>query len=102
MKTKLILFAAVPALALAACGETETDDAADTTVTGEDVSGELDAPTAADTDMVDGGMTDSDDADGTGTSVTASEDGVTVDTNDGDTSVSADIDENPAVEIETN
>ncbi|WP_144096725.1 hypothetical protein [Croceicoccus sediminis] len=89
---KIILPAlvAVSALGLAACDST------------------ADAPAATETEVVteevgtDPAMTEPVmEADG-GDSVTISEDGVNADINDGDTSVTADIDGNPSMTVETN
>ena len=89
-KIFLPALAAVAALGLAAC------DSADTAAT-DDAAVAADADTAA-TDDGTAVATDVE-AGGDGDSVTISEDGVTADINDGDTSVSANIGEDPSVTV---
>ena len=91
---KSILFAALPAFALAACGEPATDEVAadDTTIVEPADTTTVEPAMPADTAAA---------GDADGTSITANEDGVSVDTTDGNTSISADIDENPSATVET-
>ena len=98
MKKTIFALAALPAvLALGACGEAATDEATtDDMATDTTMEAPVDGTMAGDT-ATDGTMADDD-----GMSMTASEDGVTADVNDGDTSVSADISDDPSATVETN
>lgn len=90
MKTLPALLAGAALLALAACGGS-ADDPAETTVV--ETTETVPAPTVTETTIVEDGPDSGDD------SVTISEDGVTADVDDGDTSVTADIDEDPSVTV---
>lgn len=104
---KLILpaLATFAALGLAACDSsapeaTATDDAAAAEAASAAANGEpAMSGEAAATATVPAGATA---VSGTGDSVTVSEDGVNAQINDGDTSVSADVDGDPAVTVKTN
>ena len=92
MKTIAFLFAGVAALALSACGD--ADDAADDTTV---VETETVAPAPAVTETV---VVETDGTDASGDdSVSVSADGLEVNVRDGDTSIRADIDEDPSVTI---
>ena len=91
MKKLALALSATALLALGACTEEATDTTDDTVTTAEETAVEQ----PADTVMVD-------DADGDGDNVSISEDGVTADIDDGDTSVNADISEDPSLDVEVN
>lgn len=88
LKKTFIALAAVSTLGLAACGD-DTVEEGDTTI----VEG-------ADTTAVD--PVESMPAEETGDSVSISEDGMSADINSGDTSISADVDGDPSLTVETN
>lgn len=92
MKKIAFLFAGSAALALAACGG--ADDATDDTTVVETET-VAPAPAVTETAVVGADGTDA----GGDDSVTIGEDGVDVHAGDGDTSVQADIDEDPSVTV---
>ena len=89
MKRLAFLFAGAAALTLAAGGDAD-DDAADTAVVETETT--VPAPAVTETTVVE-------DVDRGGDSVTVDRDGVRANINDGDTSVEADIDEDPSVTV---
>jgi hypothetical protein len=89
MKRIAFLFAGAAGLALAACGD--ADDAADDTAMVETET--VPAPVVTETTTV------VEDLDGDGDSVTLDRNGVRADINDGDTSIEADIGEDPSVTV---
>lgn len=90
-KTMLAAISATAILGLSACAEPEeTVVEGDTVVEGEEAV-DVDLPVVA-----------TEDADADGDRISISEDGVSADVTDGDTSIRADVDGDPSLEIETN
>ena len=92
MKKLALALSATALFALSACDTEATDTTDDTVTTAEET---VVAEEPADTAVVDGEETDGD-------SVSISEDGMTADINDGDTSVNADVSEDPSLDVEVN
>jgi major membrane immunogen (membrane-anchored lipoprotein) len=96
MKKFVAILAAPSLLALGACGEADAP-------TPEETMEPMDG-TTADGTMTDPAMTDGTmdaEMDGDSTTVSASEDGMTADVQDGNTSVQADLDEDPSATVTT-
>ena len=81
---------------LAACSDNDTVEEGDTTVMAPDATTAPTDPAAVDVDVPEYPV------EGDGDSVSVSEDGVRADINDGDTSVDANLSDDPSLDVEVN